>query len=120
MLINQLAKKTETPIHTIRYYENYGLFKGKKMEDVTSNNYSYYDEDVVEKVELIKHAKELGFSLSEIKTLIDAWYNEQLSVSEKKEILEAKIKEIDEKIRHFKEMKKLILEAIDDVENLKC
>lgn len=119
-LIHQLSKETETPIPTIRYYEKYGLFKGKKDQGVKSNNYTYYDAEVCEKLELIKEAKQIGFTLAEIKVLVDAWHSKRLSVARKKEILQLKIGEIDEKIRHLKQMKKMIVEYMIDVEQLKC
>lgn len=119
-LINQLSKETGTPIPTIRYYEKYGLFKGKRDATVKSNKYAYYDHEVVEKLELIKEAKEIGFTLSEIKILVDAWHSKRLSVDRKKEILQSKIAEIDEKIRHLKQVKKMIAEYMVDVEQLRC
>lgn len=67
LLISQLAKQTGIPVHTIRYYERYGLVKGKKDSSVKSNKYSYYDEEVIEKLELIKEAKESGFVTSSSK-----------------------------------------------------
>jgi MerR family Zn(II)-responsive transcriptional regulator of zntA len=115
ILINQLAKQTGTPIHTIRYYENFGLFKGKKNAAVKTNNYSWYDDEVIEKLELIKEAKTVGFTLVEIKGLIDAWYSKSLSTEKKKEILERKMMDIDKKIEHLKQMKSLIAECIVDV-----
>lgn len=120
ILISQLSKKTETPIHTIRYYEKYGLFKGKKDNSVKSNNYTWYDDEVIDKLELIKEAKVIGFSLSEIKTLIDAWHNKRFSIEKKKEILERKMEEIDQKITHLRSMKKLIRQGIKDVEESNC
>jgi MerR family transcriptional regulator, copper efflux regulator len=120
LLISQLAKQTATPVHTIRYYEKYGLFKGKKNTTVKSNNYTWYDEEVVDKLELIDEAKAIGFSLSEIKTLIDAWYSKRLSMEKKKEVLENKIKEIEAKIAQLKNVKKLIREGIREVEEGLC
>lgn len=120
LLINQLAKHTGIPIHTIRYYERYGLLKGKKKPDVKSNNYTYYDEVVLEKLELIREAKEIGFTLSEIKELIDAWHSQRISVEKKKSILQRKMAEIDNRITQLKAMKKLIEEGIRDVEAGLC
>lgn len=119
-LISQMAKRSDTPVHTIRYYERYGLFKGKKDTQTTSNNYTWYDEEVLDKLELIKEAKAIGFSLAEIKKLVDAWYGKRLSVEKKKEILLTKSKEIDDKIAHLKNMKKLLAEAVKYVENGAC
>jgi MerR family Zn(II)-responsive transcriptional regulator of zntA len=120
MLINELSRRTGLSIHTLRYYENYGLFRGMTDEKVTTNNYKQYDEDLVEKVELIKEAKEIGFTLSEIKSLLDNWYNKRLSVEKRVDILNAKIVEIDDKIRQLKQVRKLLIEGIKDVQNGEC
>lgn len=115
-LINVISKEVGLPIHTIRYYENYGLFKGKKNGD-GSVHYSYYDDEVMEKLVLIREAKQIGFTLAEIKTLLDAWHSKKISLQRKREILREKITEIDEKIRALKAMKKLVKECMKD-ENL--
>jgi MerR family Zn(II)-responsive transcriptional regulator of zntA len=120
MLINELSKRTELSIYTLRYYENYGLFKGVTDENVKTNNYKQYDESLVERIALIKEAKEIGFTLSEIKNLLDSWFNKRLSIEKKVEILEAKIKEIDGKIRLLKQVRKFLVDGIDDVRNGEC
>ncbi|MCA5003648.1 MerR family transcriptional regulator [Sphingobacterium bovistauri] len=120
MLINELSKRTGVSIPTLRYYENYGLFQGLKDEKVKTNNYKDYDESIVEKMEMIKGAKEAGFTLSEIKKLLDSWYNKRLSVDKKVEIVHDKIKEIDGKIRQLKAVKKILLVCIDDIEQGDC
>ncbi|MFN3999419.1 MerR family transcriptional regulator [Algoriphagus sp.] len=120
MLINELSKRTGLSIHTLRYYENYGLFNGITDEKVKTNNYKQYDEVLVEKIELIKEAKEIGFTLSEIKTLLESWYSKKLSVEKKVEVLELKIKEIDGKIKQLKQVRKFLVEGIADVKNGDC
>jgi MerR family Zn(II)-responsive transcriptional regulator of zntA len=120
MLINELSKRTGLSIHTLRYYENYGLFKGRTDENVKTNNYKRYDESLVEKIELIIEAKEIGFTLSEIKDLLDSWFKKQLSIEKKVDILEGKIKEIDGKIRQLKQVRKFLVDGIDDVRNGDC
>lgn len=120
MLINELSKSTGLSIHTLRYYENYGLFNGVADDSVKTNNYKQYDEGLVEKIELIKEAKEIGFTLSEIKRLLDNWHSKRLSVEKKVEILELKIKEIDDKIRQLKQVRKFLVDGIEDVRNGDC
>ncbi len=120
MLINELSKRTGLSIHTLRYYENFGLFKGMNDEKVKTNNYKHYDESLLEKIELIREAKEIGFSLSEIKTLLDSWYSKKLSVEKKVKILELKIKEIDVKISQLQQVRKFIIGGIEDVRNGDC
>lgn len=120
MLINELSKRTGVSIATLRYYENYGLFKGISDEKVTTNNYKDYDESVVEKMEMITGAKEAGFTLAEIKKLLDSWYNKRLSVAKKVEVVRGKMQEIDGKIRQLKKVRKLLSDCIVDIENGDC
>ena len=107
-------------IHTIRFYEKTGLFQGKKDEAKKSNNYTYYDDDTVEKLELISAAKSVGFTLAEIKELIDIWYGKQISKAQKIEILKEKSISIDEKIKQLKQVKKQIVAFIKEVEEFDC
>jgi MerR family transcriptional regulator, copper efflux regulator len=120
MLINELSKRTSVSIPTLRYYENYGLFRGVSDERIKTNNYKDYDESVLEKMELIKGAKEAGFTLSEIKRLLDSWYNKRLSPDKKVEVVNNKINEIDSKIRQLKKVRKLLSDCIVDIEKGEC
>jgi len=119
-LINQLSKETGIPIATIRFYEKSGLFTGKKKNDVKSNNYTYYDDEVVDKLDLIRDAKSVGFTLSEIKELIDAWYNKKLTKTKKLAILDDKLVQIEEKIKELKAVKKQIAFLKSEVEKYDC
>jgi MerR family copper efflux transcriptional regulator len=120
MLINELSKITGTSIPTLRYYENLGLFKGQSNERVRTNNYKYYDESVIEKVAMIKGAKAAGFTLSEIKKLIDSWYSKRLSVEKKINIVKDKVREIEGKIAQLKKVRRLLMDCIADIENGDC
>jgi len=120
MLISELSKRTGVTTHTLRYYENYGLFKGEANKEVKTNNYKCYDESLVEKIELIIEAKEIGFTLSEIKTLLESWFNKTLSAENKVEILNTKIEEIDGKIKQLKQVRKFFVDGIQDVKNGDC
>ena len=120
MLINELSKRTAVSIPTLRYYENYGLFKGVSDEKVKTNNYKDYDESVVEKMEMIRGAKEAGFTLAEIKKLLDSWYNKRISLDKKIEVVNNKINEIDNKIRELKKVRKLLSACIVDIEKGDC
>lgn len=120
MLIHELSKKTEVSAHTIRYYERFGLIKGKQKAEVKSNNYFHYDDETVYKLELIRDAKAIGFTLSEIKNLIDAWYNNEFTLTQKLQVLDEKLLSIDEKISQLVEMKKLLEVFKNDVMADEC
>ncbi len=120
MLINELSKRTGVSIHTLRYYENLGLIKGRTDEEIKSNNYKQYDEDLLEKIDWIVAAKKAGFTLAEIDSLLQDWFDEKLTNDKKIKIVEKKIKEVDTKISQLKEVKKFLLQAKKDVENGLC
>ena len=120
MLINELSKKTGISVHTIRFYEKSGLIKGKRDETVRSNNYFHYDDETVEKLELVRDAKSIGFTIQEIGQLMDAWYNNKLSIAEKLTVLDEKLQSIDEKIRQLTEMKAIVSEFKESIEAEKC
>jgi Predicted transcriptional regulators len=116
-LISQLAREANIPIGTIRFYEKSGLISGMTKKDVTSNNYVYYDDEVTEKLRFIKMAKAVGFTLAEIKQVIDAWYQKELNKASKMEVLNLKLEQIDTKIRELMAMKKQIKLCKSNIEN---
>jgi MerR family transcriptional regulator, copper efflux regulator len=120
MLINELAKATGVTIHTIRYYENLGLIKGTSNENVKSNNYKNYDENARERLLIILEAKEVGFTLAEIRTLLESWYGNNSTREEQVEIFTTKIAEVDAKIKQLKAVKKRLEKVVKDLENNNC
>lgn len=107
-LISQLSKETGIPIPTIRFYEKSGLFSGQVKQGVTTNNYVYYGDEVIDKLRFIQMAKAVGFTLSEIKEVIDVWYKKELSKKAQIQVLDLKLIQIDQKIKELKAMKKQI------------
>ena len=61
--IGEIAKQTDVGISTIRYYESLGLLIPIERSD---NGYRYYDEESVERLQFIRKAQSLHFSLAEI------------------------------------------------------
>lgn len=76
--------------------------------DVTTNNYVYYGNEVIDKLRFIQMAKVVGFTLAEIKEVIDAWYKKEISKAAKITVLNLKLLQIDEKMKELKAMKKQI------------
>jgi MerR family transcriptional regulator, copper efflux regulator len=120
MLIHELSKKTGISTHTIRFYEKSGLIHGKRDESVKTNNYLHYDEGVVERLELIQLAKAVGFTLAEIKGLIEAWSDQRYSIAEKVAILDAKLDSIEDKIQQLEAIKVQIESFKEDIRIHNC
>jgi DNA-binding transcriptional MerR regulator len=120
MLINELSKKTGLSTHTIRFYEKSGLIEGRQDPTIKSNNYFHYDEVTLEKLEFISDAKSVGFTIKEIGQILDAWYNNKFTKTQKLEILDEKLSSLEQKLNEIKEMKKQILKFKEDVVNDRC
>ena len=120
MLINELSKKTGVSIHTIRYYENLGLIQGMPDENVKTNNYKNYGEDAEERLGIIIEAKEVGFTLAEIRKLLDSWYGNSGTRTEQIEMFKLKIQEIEAKICQFTQIKNRLEAVCKELENGQC
>lgn len=66
--IGELAKQTGLAVGTLRYYSDQGVLQPIERGN---NGYRYYSEDASHQVEFIKKAQALGFSLEEIKQILD-------------------------------------------------
>ncbi|TSA38015.1 MAG: MerR family transcriptional regulator [Methylococcaceae bacterium] len=93
--INTVAKKVGIGIETIRYYQRIGLIE--KPEKPLSG-YRTYSEATINRLLFIQRAKELGFSLVEISTLLalgDGKCEETKELaSHKLEIIKSKIHDL--------------------------
>lgn len=76
MTIGQIAKKAGVSIRTIRYYEQVGILPTLPR---ASNGYRIYTDQHLYHLRLLRRAKRLGFSLSEIKEIIEIQSEEPLS-----------------------------------------
>ncbi len=66
--IGRLSKSTGVHIETIRYYEKIGLLPHPPR---TASGYRQYDGEFEKRLTFVSRCRELGFSLSEIKTLLE-------------------------------------------------
>ncbi|WP_315116970.1 MerR family transcriptional regulator [uncultured Clostridium sp.] len=67
--INEVAKMHNISKKTLIYYDKIGLFKPQYVDEV--NNYRYYDMKELPILKQIVYLKKIGFSLMEIKHLLD-------------------------------------------------
>lgn len=116
-LIHQLSKETAIPIGTIRFYEKSGLIKGERNPEVKTNKYLYYGEETMDKLRFIQMAKVVGFTLTEIKEVIESWYEKKISKKARLEVLNRKCLQIDEKIAELNAMKRQIAICKKNIEN---
>jgi MerR family transcriptional regulator, copper efflux regulator len=67
--IGQVADRVGVSLRTVRYYEEQGLLV---PETRTSGGFRLYSDDQIERLELIKQMKPLGFTVEETRALLEA------------------------------------------------
>lgn len=67
MKIGQLANATGTAVETVRYYERIGLLPQVAR---TAGNYRSYGQAEVSRLSFIRRARDLGFGLEQVRTLL--------------------------------------------------
>jgi MerR family mercuric resistance operon transcriptional regulator len=106
LTIGQLADRAGVGIETVRFYERQGLLEEPNRKD---SGYRQYEENVVARLRFIKGAKELGFSLKEIKELLALRVDPNTTCAEVRSKAEAKITDIEEKIQTLQRMKNALV-----------
>jgi len=109
MKIGEVAKRSGTGIETIRYYEREGLLL---EPDRRPSGYRQYGESTVERLEYIRRAKELGFTLAEIKELLELSFAHS-NCDHIRQRAEAKITDIEQKIRSLQQMKRSLGKIVE-------
>ncbi len=98
----ELAKRGRVNIETIRYYERRGLLPNPPR---SASGYRLFSAEDARKVRFIKRAQELGFSLDEIGELLALRVSSKSTQGEVRKLAEAKIADIEEKIKSLRSMK---------------
>lgn len=106
LTIGKIAGRTGVGIETIRFYERQGLIAPPPRTDA---GYRLYPADTVARLRFIKNAKQLGFSLKEIGELLSLHEAPDATKADVKQRTEAKIREIETKIRELTSMRELLV-----------
>ncbi len=102
MTIGKLAKLAGVGVETIRFYERKGLIKKPQRRD---GGFRLYTNDEASRVRFVKRAQELGFTLREVKELLDIQSKRKITGAQVQEKANEKIQEIRKKIEDLKQMK---------------
>ena len=108
--IRDISVRYNISARTLRYYEDMGL-----MESTRNDDYAYrlYDEAAIKRLEQILILRRLNISIKDIKRIFSTAGSEVVL-----EVLEKKVDNIDEKVSLLHELKKIVLEFIEQIKNL--
>jgi MerR family copper efflux transcriptional regulator len=102
MNIGEAAKSSGVSAKMIRHYESVGLFPEPSRTDA---GYRQYGDREVATLRFIRHSRDLGFSIVQIRELLGLWQNRRRPSRQVKALAEAHIQELDEKLRELAAMR---------------
>lgn len=105
MQIAELEQRTGVNRHTLRYYEKAGLLQEVERR---GNNYRNYPEKAVERVAMVRQLKALGFSLREIREVLDALRSDSIDCEQGAVLMAEKKAAVEGRIRELKQVSALL------------
>lgn len=108
--VGEIAEKADMNVETLRYYEKIKIMPKPKRKD---SRYRYYDELDLRRLLFIKRAKELGFTLKEIKELLNLKIESTATCGDVKHLAEHKLNDIEERIKDLMNIKNVLLKLIN-------
>lgn len=99
--IGQLARLSGTGVETIRYYERGGLIDEPPRR---ASGYRQYPENTLSRLRFIRHAKALGFTLKDIKELLELRVAPGSTCADIRKRAETKMADVRAKIEILRQM----------------
>ncbi len=106
--IGNVAREAHVKPSTLRYYESIGLLPFPKR----INGQRRYDSEALKRLLVIRMAKESGFTLNEIGTLLSGFSDDAPPSTQWKVLANEKLREIDALISRAKRMKDMLEEGM--------
>ena len=110
MTIGELAKKAAVNVQTVRYYEREGLLPAAHRWP--DSGYRDFDEDALLRLRFIRSAKDLGFTLREIKELLDLRILPGESCKEMEHLLAVKLHDVDRRISEMRRLRRVLARLV--------
>jgi len=118
LLIGTLATQANTTKDTIRHYDQLGLLKSRKRQ-AGSRLYTEFHPECVERIELIKSAQAIGFTLTEIKDSLNDYYDGQLDIDLQLNLTQQKLAQVKKQQTTINLMIEMLAERIEVLERMK-
>lgn len=119
LLIGALATKANTTKDTVRHYDELGLLKSRKRH-AGSRLYTEFHPECIERIELIKSAQAIGFTLIEIKDSLNDYYDGYLNLDEQLVLTEQKLEQVKKQQANINLMVELLTQRIATLEQMRA
>jgi MerR family transcriptional regulator, copper efflux regulator len=106
--ISKLARLAEVGIDTVRYYERNGLLAPRAR---LASGYRRYGEAELARLRFIRRAQKLGFTLKEIKSLLDL--SARRNVAQVRRAAQTKLEDIDARMTDLKRVREGLASLVE-------
>lgn len=110
LAIGELGRATGTRVETIRYYERIGLLPRPAR---TAGNYRAYGEAELGRLSFIRRARDLGFSLDQVRALLRLSDDRNQDCASVDRIASEHLREVDRKLADLSALRRELKAAID-------
>ncbi len=108
--IGKASSLTGVSAKMIRYYEEIGVLKKASRTDA---GYRLYNQAHIQQLGFIRRARNLGFSMTEIQSLLKFWLDTDRESRNVKQLALSHLQEINAKILELEQMREVLQELAD-------
>ncbi len=109
LTIGALSKQTSCNVETIRFYEKAGLLPPPPR---TAGGFRLYDRDDAARLVFIRRARELGFTLDEVRALLKLAADRENTCAEARDVASSHLQEVRKKISDLRRLERVLGEMV--------
>lgn len=110
LTIGKVAERAQVTADSIRYYEREGLIKPAQKSE---SGYRLYTDEAIRRIAFIKQAQECGFSLAEIRELLELRSTDKACCDDIYRVSVQKKLQLEHKIKALTAMSQALTHLID-------
>src|SRR2546425_3463281 len=111
--IGEVARRGEVGIETLRYYERLGLLGSPRR---TEAGYRLYTASIFARLDFIRKAQAMGFTLEEIGRIIEESEKGRSPCAEVRRIARRKLDELDRRLKQLRQYRNELAKTVEDWE----
>lgn len=115
MKVAELARAGGVTAETVRYYSRQGLITAQRDPD---NNYQRFDHRALTRLKFISQARQLGFSLADIRQILDQADHDDSPCPLVRDLLKQHLPKIRERIRELEALAERMEGALESWQHL--
>lgn len=105
MRITEVERLSGLSRHTLRFYEAEGMIDSPRR---LANNYRDYAPRVIADLAFIRSAQQMGFSLAEIRSILQLQRESRLDCAQGAALVTEKLREVETRLKDLKQLQKYL------------